>query len=62
MEEIKVTIKKNGTLHYTVAGVVGATCQELTKALDAMCSNVESVATADMHKQKEDDNDLTSMT
>jgi len=61
MEEIKITIKKNGSLSYKVAGVVGASCYELTKALDAMCNNVVATDTEDMHKVKEDDNDLTSL-
>ena len=62
MEEIKVIIKKNGMISYKVGdGVVGANCFALTAALDAMCNDKEVVETDNMHKTKEDDNDLTSL-
>ncbi len=38
-ETIEVTIKRDGTLSYEVKGVKGASCKELTAAIDAMTKN-----------------------
>lgn len=41
MEQIKVIIKKDGSLEYSVSGVKGATCKDLTKFIDQL-GNVTS--------------------
>ncbi len=36
MQEIKITIALDGSLSYTVAGLKGKSCRDLTKAIDAL--------------------------
>lgn len=36
MQEIKVVIAPDGSLTYSVAGVKGKSCKDLTKAIDAL--------------------------
>lgn len=60
MEQINVTIKKDGTLSYEVKGVKGASCKELTKAIDAMTKGGEHGTTQEFHEEKPDVNRLTN--
>lgn len=46
-EEIKVTIDRKGGISYTVKGVKGKSCKELTKAIDALGTVTESKNTAE---------------
>jgi hypothetical protein len=60
MEEIKVTINKDGTLSYEVHGVQGSSCKDLTRFIDAMSKGTQSTNTAEFHAERGDDNRLTN--
>ena len=60
MEEIKVTINKDGTLSYEVKGVKGSSCKDLTKFIDAMSSGHDDHNTAEFHEDKGKDNLLNN--
>lgn len=45
MEEIKVVIAADGSLSYTVKGVKGKSCKDLTKAIDNLANVTESKTT-----------------
>lgn len=47
MQEIKVVILPDGSLSYTVAGVKGKSCKDLTKAIDALGVVTETKNTAE---------------
>lgn len=38
METISVTIKKDGSIEYTVKGVKGTSCKDVTKFIDKLAS------------------------
>lgn len=42
MEEIKVTISSDGSIEYSVKGVKGGKCVQLTKAIDEISGQVMS--------------------
>lgn len=46
-EEIKVVIAPDGSFSYTVKGVKGKSCKDLTKAIDALGRVVESKTTGE---------------
>lgn len=46
-EEIKVVIAPDGSLSYTVKGVKGQSCKDLTKAIDALGTVTENKNTAE---------------
>lgn len=60
MEQIEVTIKKDGTMSYEVKGVKGASCKELTKAIDEMTKGGERGNTPEFHEEKDNRNHLTN--
>ena len=60
MEQIKVTINKDGTLSYEVSGVKGSSCKDLTKFIDAMSKGGESKNTKEFYEGKDDNNLLTN--
>ena len=43
MQEIKLTIGKDGKVNIDVAGVSGPACQNLTKSIEAALGKTESV-------------------
>jgi hypothetical protein len=47
MESIEVVIKKNGEVSYTVKGVKGSGCKNLTKAIDDLGRVTESKKTGE---------------
>lgn len=47
MQEIKVVILPDGSLSYTVAGVKGKSCKDLTKAIDALGVVTETKTTGE---------------
>lgn len=47
MEQIKVTIDAKGGVSYTVQGVKGKGCKELTKAIDALGTVSETKNTSE---------------
>lgn len=46
-EEIKVVIAPDGSMSYTVRGVKGKSCRDLTKAIDALGVVSESKTTSE---------------
>ncbi len=46
-EEIKVVIAPDGSMSYTVRGVKGKSCKDLTKAIDALGIVTESKTTSE---------------
>jgi hypothetical protein len=50
MAKVTVTIKKDGTMEYLVAGVKGKGCKDLTKFLDRMGEVLESKNTAEYNQ------------
>jgi hypothetical protein len=56
-KNVKVVIKKNGEMEYTVSGVKGKGCKDLTRFLDQMGQVLETENTAEycMVPEREDD-------
>lgn len=57
-EEISITIKKDGTMSYTVQGVQGASCKELTKALDNLSKGGDRGNTKEFYETPPDQTKL----
>jgi len=58
MEEIKITIHADGTMDYIVSGVKGASCKELTKAIDQMTKGGKGGNTPEFFEEKPNKNQL----
>ena len=58
MEEIKILIKKDGTMSYEVKGVKGATCKELTAEIDKMVKGGKYGNTPEFYEEKPNENNL----
>jgi hypothetical protein len=52
-KNVKVTIRKDGTMEYNVSGVKGKGCKDLTKFLDQMGQVLESKNTAEYNQTPE---------
>jgi len=53
MEKIKIIIKADGTLEYTVQGVKGKTCKEMTKLIDQLGNVAETKNTAEYYQAED---------
>ena len=58
MEKIDVIIKKDGSIEYTVKGVKGKSCKDLTKFIDKLSDAVkETKNTSEFYEQPKTGNE-----
>jgi hypothetical protein len=50
METIKITINKDATISYSVSGVKGKSCTDVTKFIDTLSEKTESKKTMEYYE------------
>ncbi len=53
-EEIEFTIKKDGTFEYTIRGVLGESCEDISKVFESLGSINSSKKTAEYYEKETD--------
>ncbi len=53
-EEIEFTIQPDGSVEYTIRGIQGSSCEELSKIFESLGVVEKSVRTADYYEKETD--------
>ena len=54
LEEIEFTIKKDGSVEYTIKGIKGSSCEDLAKVFEKIGHVKESVKTREYYEKEGD--------